>query len=192
LKNESANPNAVKEKGYPLEYRSPECIMQSGIDGLAVSGAAGCVQDQDSPADEKNKKRGVKDVLSQGGGTHNELNRLFVALVRAAGIPASLMWVTDRSEQAFIKEYLSTDQLDGEIATVTIDGKDVFLDPGTQFCPYGLTDWRYSAAMGLRQKSNGTDFGETPALDYKQSLTTRKADVSFDEKGLITGTVSLF
>src|SRR5207249_709756 len=80
LKNESANPNAVKEKGYPLEYRSPECIMQSGIDGLAVSGAAGCVQDKDSPADEKNKKRGVKDVLSQGGGTHNELNRLFVAL----------------------------------------------------------------------------------------------------------------
>jgi len=44
--------------------------------------------------------------------------------------------------------------------------------------------------MGLRQKSNGTDFGETPALDYKQSLTTRKADVSLDEKGFITGAVS--
>ena len=26
LKNETANPDFVKEKGYPLEYRSPECI----------------------------------------------------------------------------------------------------------------------------------------------------------------------
>jgi hypothetical protein len=126
------------------------------------------------------------------GGDHNELNRSFVALLRAAGIPASLIWVPDRSRQVFMQQYLSTDQLDAEIAIVKIDGKDVFLDPGSRFCPYGIVDWRYTSAMGLRQNNGGTEFGETPALDYKQSLTTRKADVSVDGNAVLTGEVSLF
>jgi hypothetical protein len=119
------------------------------------------------------------------------LNRLFVAMVRAAGVPASLIWVPDRSEQAFLKDYLSTDQLDGEIAIVQLDGKEFFLDPGTKFCPYGTIDWRYSSAMGLRQAGDGAEISETPPLGYKQSLITRKAELSLDEEGVLTGTVSL-
>ena len=91
-----------------------------------------------------------------------------------------------------MQQYLSTEQLDGEIAIVQVDGKDVFLDPGTRFCPYGIVDWRYTSAMGLRQNAVGAEFGETPALDYKQSLTTRKADVSLDAKGALSGDVGLF
>jgi hypothetical protein len=182
-----------KERGYPLEYRSPDCIMASGIVGIAESGGTGgCVQDQSSPVDQKRKNRGVKDILAEGGGSHNDLNRLFVAMVRAAGLPASLIWVPDRSEQAFLKDYLSTDQLDGEIAIVQLNGKDVFLDPGTKFCPYGIVDWRYSSSMGLRQTASGADLSETPALDYQQSLVTRKTDLTLDSKQGLSGTVALF
>jgi hypothetical protein len=167
LKNESRDPKFARQKAYALEYKSAECIMESGITGIAASGGpAGCVHTENSPVEQKRQTRGVRDVLQEGG-SHDELNRLFVAMVRAAGIPASLIWVTDRSQQAFIKEFLSTDQLDGEIAVVQLDGKDVFLDPGTRFCPYGITDWRYSSVMGLRQNTNGSGLGETPALDYK-------------------------
>jgi hypothetical protein len=190
LKNKSSG--STKEKAYALEYRSPECIMESGITGIAASGGpGGCVQTQSSPVEEKKPTRGVKDVLQEGGGPHDELNRLFVAMVRAAGVPASLLCVTDRNQHAFVKEFLSTDQLDGEIAVVQFDGKDVFLDPGSKFCPYGITDWRYSSAMGLRQNPNGAVFGETPALDYKQSLVTRKADLTLDQNGTLSGTVAL-
>jgi hypothetical protein len=179
------------QHGYALEYRSPECIMQSGISGVSISDAAGCVQSQDKPVQQKVPTVGADDILAHGG-DHNELNRSFVALLRAAGIPASLIWVPDRSRQVFMQQYLSTDQLDAEIAIVKIDGKDVFLDPGSRFCPYGIVDWRYTSAMGLRQNNGGTEFGETPALDYKQSLTTRKADVSVDGNAVLTGEVSLF
>src|SRR5204862_4987873 len=147
LKNQSENPSLAKDKGYPLEYRSAECITQSGIASQMVSDAAGCVQDQNSPVQHEKQSRHVGDVLRDGSGTHNDLNRLFVAMVRAAEIPATLIWVSDRTQQVFVKEYLSTDQLDGEIAVVRLDGKDVFLDPGSKFCPYGITDWRYSSAM---------------------------------------------
>ncbi len=190
-KNESRDPRFAKQKAYALEYRSSECIMESGILGIAASGGTGgCVQTESSPVEQERQTPGAKDVLQEGG-THDELNRLFVAMVRAAGIPASLLWVTDRSQQAFLKELLSTDQLDGEIAVVQLDGKEVFLDPGTKFCPYGIIDWRYSSAMGLRQNTNGAEFGETPALDYKQSLIARKADLALDQDGVLTGTMSL-
>ncbi len=101
-------------------------------------------------------------------------------MVRAAALPGSLLWVTDHSQQVFLKEFLSTDQLDGEIAVVQLDGKDVFLDPGTMFCPYGMIDWRYSSAMGLRQNPNGYEFGETPPANYKQALIARKAELVLD------------
>jgi len=135
---------------------------------------------------------GAEDVLEHRSGTHDDLNRLFVAMVKAAGIPASLIWVPDRSHEAFIKQLLSTNQLNAEIAIVELSGKDVFLDPGTKFAPYGIVDWRYTAVEGLRQSGKGADFGLTPPPDYSQSLTTRNARVSLDEHGMLSGSISLF
>jgi hypothetical protein len=135
--------------------------------------------------------KGADDVLAHRSGSHDELNRLFVAMVRAAGIPASMIWVPDRGREFFIKNYLSTRQFDAEIAIVQLDGKDVFLDPGTKFCPYGILDWHYSGVDGLRQSSNGAEIGKTSIPEYRQALTTRMADVSLDEHGVITGTVVL-
>ena len=135
--------------------------------------------------------KGADDVLEHRSGTHDDLNRLFVSMVRAAGIPASLLWVTDRRERIFLKEYLSTRQFDAEVAVVQLDGKDLFLDPGSKFCPYGIVDWRYSGVPGLRQSAKGADFGQTPPPDYKQSITMRGADVSLNEHGIVDGKVSL-
>lgn len=135
--------------------------------------------------------KGVDDVLAHRSGSHDELNQLFVAMVRAAGIPAALIWVPDRGREIFIKNYLSTRQFDAEIAIVQLDGKDVFLDPGTKFCPYGILDWHYSGVEGLRQSPKGADIGQTSVPEYRQSVTTRMANVSLDEHGMVTGTVAL-
>ncbi len=135
--------------------------------------------------------KGADTVLENHSGTHDELNRLFVSMTRAAGIPASLIWVPNRERDIFIKQYMSTRQLEAEIAIVQLNGKDVFLDPGTKYCPYGIMDWRYTGVEGLRQSPKGADIGETPAPNYTQSITTRLARVSLDEHGMATGTVSL-
>jgi len=78
---------------------------------------------------------GVEDVLQQRSGDHDDLNRLFVAMVRAAGSAASLMLVPNREHNLFVPTLLSMSQFDAEIAIVRLDGKDVFLDPGTKFWP---------------------------------------------------------
>ena len=135
--------------------------------------------------------KGADDVLENRSGDHDELNRLFVAMVRRAGIPASLIWVPDREHDVFLKQYLSTSQFDAEIAIVQLDGKDVFLDPGTKFCPYGILDWRYTAVEGLRQSAKGAEIAQTPQPIYTQAVTTRLARLTLDEHGVASGVVSL-
>jgi hypothetical protein len=135
--------------------------------------------------------KGAADVLQDHGGTHDELNRMLVSMVRAAGVPASLIWVPNRNRDIFIKQYLSTRQLEAEIAIVQLGGKDVFLDPGTKYCPYGLVDWRYTGVEGLRQSAKGADIGRTPSPNYTQAVTTRMARISLDDHGVASGTVSL-
>ena len=45
---------------------------------------------------------GAEDVLQQRSGDHDDLNRLLAAMLRAAGIPASMMLVPDRDSRIFM------------------------------------------------------------------------------------------
>jgi len=134
--------------------------------------------------------KNAEDVLQQRGGNHDELNRLFAALVQAAGIPASMMWVPDRAETFFDEHYLSTEQLDGEIAVVELGGKEVFLDPGTKYCPYGMLNWRYAGNRGLRQsEGKGAQFGDAPLSNYNDAMIQRLAKIKLTDEGKYEGKV---
>jgi hypothetical protein len=133
---------------------------------------------------------GVEDVLRQKTGDHDDLSRLFVAMVRDAGIPAWLMWVPGRDRRAFEPTYMSTSQFDTEIVVAQLNGKDVFLDPGTKFCPYGVMDWRYTSALGLRQGGKGAELADTPPPDYQSAKTIRVAKVKLTPAGKMEGTVT--
>lgn len=132
----------------------------------------------------------VEDVLKQRSGTHDDLNMLFVALVRAAGLPARLILVADRSRTVFNPAFLNLNQFDALVAIVQLGGKDVFLDPGTRFCPYGIIDWRYSAVQGLQETTdNKTSFGSTSSPTYQQAVVERKAVLTLAEDDTEEGTV---
>ena len=138
------------------------------------------------------RNENADDVLRQKSGDHDELTRLFVSMVRAAGIPAWLIRVASRDEVFFDPAYLGTDQFAAELAIVQLNGKEVFLDPGTKYCPYGLIDWRYSAARGQRQSATkGTEFGEVPVTDYRQTRIQRVARVKLTEQGTYEGIVGV-
>ncbi len=136
--------------------------------------------------------RGVEDVLRQRSGDRQEITLLFIAMVRAAGIPAYTMFVSDRSEDVFLKTRLSFDQLAALVAIVQLDGKDVFLDPGTKFCPYGILNWKYTGTQGIKQVpgGGGTEIALTPAPDY-MSITKRVARLQLNEQGLVEGTLAI-
>lgn len=130
-------------------------------------------------------------VLTAGHGYNDQIARLYVALARAAGVKAYLMRVTNRDDNLFMRSYLSFSQLDDDIVIAMVDGKSVFLDPGTRYCPFGHLDWKHTLAGGLMQTEHGASVGATPAESYKFSTLDRIADIKLSAGGEAEGTVTL-
>ena len=131
------------------------------------------------------------DVLAHGRGTPYEITELFIGMARAAGLSAYAMWVPDRAEELFTPMWMDTRQLDDYIAIVSLNGKDVYFDPGSRYCPYGQLAWQHTAVSGLRQTDGGTSIGLTPFEPYKTNRMTRVANLTMDAHGEVRGKIDL-
>ncbi|HEY2467013.1 MAG TPA: DUF3857 domain-containing protein [Terracidiphilus sp.] len=144
-----------------------------------------------SSAERKNEKlkaiRDAEDVWTQKGGSSDDLALLFVAMARAAGLHVNPMQVVNRDRAVFDPSYLSLSQLDDYIAVVTLNGKEVFLDPGQKMCPFGLLQWKHNFASGLRLSDSGPVAANTPLGLYTSSVDQRVADLIMDESGNVKG-----
>jgi hypothetical protein len=140
---------------------------------------------------EPKEVRTTEDVWTRKRGNNDQLTKLFVAMARAAGMKAYVASVTDRDNNIFLKEYLSFSQLNGHIAIVDVDGKELFFDPGARYCPFGHLVWQHTATSGIRQTEGGADFVQTPSESYTFSRTLRAGNLVIDEKGKVTGTIKM-
>jgi hypothetical protein len=84
-------------------------------------------------------------------------------------------------------------QLAAEIAVVSLpDGKEIFVDPGTPFAPFGMLDWRHSLSEGVRQMPDGsTTMAKTPVANYTNAITQRVARLTLSSDGAATGKIRL-
>lgn len=138
------------------------------------------------------ENKNADDVLRQNAGYHNDLTRLFVAMARSAGIDARLVRLATRDETFFSKSLLDFSQLNSEVAMVKIDGKDLYLDPGTRFCPYGLLEWQRTGVQGLAEtRSSDAQFVTTSYPDLKDAVVQRVAVFNLSQDGNIKGKVRL-
>jgi hypothetical protein len=133
----------------------------------------------------------AEQVLQQQGGSHNDIARLFVAMVRSLKIPAYLMRVATREETFFQQTIPEWRQLNSEIAIVNMaPEKDTFLDPGTVMCPFGLLEWKRTIVQGVRQKQGGgTELAKTPPPEYSDAVVQRLADLKLDKDGNLKGKI---
>src|SRR5205807_8213101 len=92
----------------------------------------------------------VLDVLTREYGSRNEITELFLAMVRAAGFQADLLRASSRKQRVFDSKLLSKKQLESEIVRVRLNDKDIYLHPGTKFCPFGLVAWMYTSVPALQ------------------------------------------
>jgi hypothetical protein len=144
---------------------------------------------------EENKAQGLKvktagDIWEQKRGSDDELTRLFIAMVRAAGMKAYDMIVTNRNRGILIPSYMDWDQLDDEIAIVPVNGKDMYFDPGQRYCEFGKLHWKHASTMGVRQvEGGGTAITGSADTNYKDTEIQRIAQLSLDSDGKIHGTI---
>jgi len=133
----------------------------------------------------------VVDVLAHGYGTRRDIVLLFVALARAGGFRASVLRASNRKDRFFDKGMLSGDQLDTEMAVVKINGQDVYLDPGTKFCPYGFVRWMRTSTAGLKLDKDGGTFVTVPAVGHDKAVVERTAAMNLSENGSLSGRITI-
>ncbi len=131
------------------------------------------------------------DVIERKRGSGDQLAQAFVAMARAAGIKSYVAGVSNRDQHFFLPMYLSLQQVDDYLAILTIDGKDIFYDPGQRFCEPGHLAWKHAIAGGIRQADGGAVLFTTPAEPYKFASVGRVADLTLDDHGEATGTVRI-
>ena len=136
--------------------------------------------------------KNVDDVLRQNAGYHSQLTRLFVAMARSAGIEAHVVRVATRDETFFSDKILDASQLNSEVALVKVDGKELYLDPGTRFCPYGLLEWRRTGVAGMMDTGGSqAKFITTAYPEVKNAVTQRIGVFSLKDGGDLKGQVRL-
>lgn len=146
---------------------------------------------EERKAEHIQKNNNVADVLAHGYGNSEELTVLFVAMARSAGFDASVVLVPDRKRQFFVHDWTSPRQIDNRIAAVNLNGKDIYLEPGTRFCPYGFVRWNHTEIDALKLDKKGGTFFKAPSMAYDKSVTGRNATMTLAEDGTLKGDIVL-
>jgi hypothetical protein len=130
-------------------------------------------------------------VLSRGHGYPNEIAELFTVLARAAGFEATLLRASSREARVFDQKVLSENQLAWEIVRVKLGNEDVFLDPGTMFCPFEMVAWQHTSAPALKLDKEGGEFVVVPTPTADKTVTRRSANMALTPEGLLQGEITL-
>jgi hypothetical protein len=142
--------------------------------------------EKEQKQEELKDNKDALDVLRHGYGDRNSITRFFVALARGSGFTASVVFVSSRESRLFDREVLSFGQLDSEIALVKLNGKSVFLDPGTRFCPYGMLRWMRSGTAAMDMRDPG-QLIYTPGATQESAIISRSADLTLTPDGALKG-----
>jgi cyclophilin family peptidyl-prolyl cis-trans isomerase len=140
---------------------------------------------------EGQKTKNAADIWDQKRGTGNEINRLFIAMARAAGMKAYAMILTSRDQSLLNRGYLYWGQLTDEIAIVNVGGKEMYFDPGERYCEYDKLDWIHTQMLGFRQKDDGTELTTAPPAKFSDNITVRHVDVTLGPDGKLQGQIQI-
>lgn len=133
----------------------------------------------------------AEDVWTRKSGSSDEIALLYLAMARIAGLKAYAAVICNRNRDIFNPYFLSMGQLDDVLVLVSINGKEMPLDPGTKFATFGELAWRHALVAGIRQADKGTEFVTIPGMPYKEASTLRLADLTIDRDGTVSGTVRI-
>ncbi|MES2393649.1 MAG: DUF3857 domain-containing protein [Acidobacteriota bacterium] len=137
------------------------------------------------------KLKAAADVWARRSGDSVELARLFLAMVRAAGMEAYAMRVADRSQRLFDARWEDEDQLTDEIVGVPHGAGMWLFDPGTPYCDFNHVGWEHAGSSGMRQTAKGAVLAGVPQDNPRLNAMVRTAWLTMDALGGLTGKLEL-
>ena len=137
------------------------------------------------------ENRNAEEVLEHGYASANEINLLFIAMARSAGMYAVPVQVTSRKTGLFKKEYPEPDQLNAMVVLVESGGVRYVLDPATRYCPFGLLPWEEAGAAGIVVDANTGKVASTASIKSSESVTRTTGQLKLDAAGTLAGTLQI-
>jgi transglutaminase-like putative cysteine protease len=147
--------------------------------------------EQETSREKKPEISTVEDVWKSGYGNRWAINWLFLALARAAGLDASPVLISTRDEHFFDRHQLDANLLNASVVAVTLNGQELYLDPGTLFAPFGVLPWYETNVPGLRLDKDGGNWIMTPLPPASESRIERTAALQLTNDGSLEGKVNI-
>ena len=133
----------------------------------------------------------VADVLKNGYARGNSINWFFLALVRAAGFQASPVLVSERSTYFFAYGLLDSREMNEAVVAVNLNGQDIYLDPATKHCPFGILPWAETGVQGIKLDKDGGAFVTTTQPKSSDALIERSGTLQMGSDGWLEGTLAV-
>lgn len=141
---------------------------------------------------EKEKEiNNVEDLWKRGYGDGDQITWLFLGLARAAGFDASPVRISTRDDHFFRKNLMNGRDLRTNVVLVKLGGKEMYLDPGAAFTPFGLLPWTETQTTGLKLDKDGGTWVTTPVPESSDSQIVRKADLKLNNEGTLEGKLNV-
>jgi len=146
---------------------------------------------QEQKRDKEKPVKTVEDVWKHGYGTGVQLTWLYLALLRAAGFEAYGVWVSSRRDYFFNPKTMESRRLNANVVLVKMNGKDVYLDPGAAFTPFGMLTWSETGTPGLCLNREGGTWIKTTLPRSSESRVQRTATLMLTDTGTLQGKVTV-
>src|SRR5260221_1412199 len=82
-------------------------------------------------------------------------------------------------------------KLDANVVLVKLNGKDLYLDPGVVFTPYGLLTWSETGVAGLRLDKDGGTWIQTTLPQASESRIERVGKLKLSDSGDLEGKLTV-
>lgn len=133
----------------------------------------------------------VEDIWKRGHADEFQVNWLFLALARAAGFDAHALRTSRRDDRFFNKRLMNARDVGTNAVLVKLNGKDLFLEPGVPHAPFGMLPWAQTGVAALKLDKDGGTWLTTPIPDSSASQVLRKADLTLDSDGNLSGKLTV-
>jgi hypothetical protein len=130
------------------------------------------------------------DTYRHGYGYGNEIDYLFTALARSAGFDATIVEAVSRDSAAFEQKVPDASQLNTMLVQIRLDGKGLYFDPASRFCPYGELPWYEADTSGVRWDRSGGEVVNIPREDGS-SVVDRTAQLKLQADGTLDGKLEI-
>jgi len=99
--------------------------------------------------------------------------------------------VSTRDRYFFDPRMMNPWPLNANIVVVNLEGRQLFLDPGVPFTPFGLLPWTETAVLALRLDKGGGEWLPTPLPKPADSRVEHDAALQLQSGGTLEGQVTV-